>query len=356
MTAPYTLRAAVLAATFCTAHAICRVDDGSERRLIFFLIALAAALAVAYGLVYWAYRAETDRSARVGLYIIYGSVGILLTIAGLALTIYGKDNGTALLLGGIGFTAPLVKSFRTLVSRHTQIDPKSPLHMSGMSIFFGVLGFLVATLLPSSEAHHVATYCPPVCTDGPTPQIEATESVGDVQLVAQLLAWVGLSYVIVGTRLRRTFTEANARLGLSWPTPRVIAIAVGFLFIAMIVNGLGGALTAIFQPETNDAIQNSLEELTGELQNPLGAVLIGVSAGVGEELFFRGALQPRFGIVLTAICFALLHTNYGLSFVTLGVFGMGFVFGIQRKRYGTVSPMITHGLVNLIAVLVQTYA
>jgi membrane protease YdiL (CAAX protease family) len=307
--------------------------------LIFYLLgALAIALSVAYGLVYWAYRAETDRSARVGLYLVYGLPGVLLVVAGLALTVYSRESGPLLLAAGLGLTLPLVKPFRVQMARLIPIDPNSPTDMSGLSLLLCVIGVLIAATWHSQE---------------PSSDNSAVEY---SQLVVQLLAWILLSYIIVGTRLRRTVPQANERLGLRRPTLTIIAISVGFLVIALMVNGFAGTLTAIFQPHTSDAIQSSLDEMTGDLQSPFGALLIGVSAGIGEELFFRGALQPKFGIVLTALCFALLHTNYGFSFVTLGVFGMGVVFGLQRKRYGTISPMITHGLVNLIAVLIQTYS
>jgi membrane protease YdiL (CAAX protease family) len=230
-----------------------------------------------------------------------------------------------------------VKRFRVLLSRVTPIDPESPVDMSGLSVFLAVLGLLIAVTLREPEPDEAA-------------------SVDYGQLVVQLLGWVGISYAVVGTGLRRRLKDANERLGLFKPTVKTVAIGCAAFFAAMFVNALAGVLTAIFQPGTSDVIERGTEELTGNFNNAWGAVLIAVSAGVGEELFFRGALQPKFGILLTSICFALLHTNYGLSFVTLGVFGMGIVFGILRQRYGAVPAMITHGLVNFVAVIVQIYS
>jgi len=302
-----------------------------------FAASLSIALLVAYGLVYWALRAETDRSARVGLYLVYGFPGILLVVAGTALTVYGRDNGPILLALGLGLTLPLIKPFRVQMARVTPIDPASAADMSASSIFLAVLGLLIALSL-----------------DAPEP--DAVEGVDYSTLIVQLLAFIGLSYVVVGTNLKRSFEQANRRLGLARPTWRTVAAGTGFFFLTILVNGLAGVLTEVFQPDTNNEIQQGLEDLTGEFRSPLGAVAIGVSAGVGEELFFRGALQPKFGLVLTSLCFALLHTNYGISFVTLGVFGMGMIFGFMRLRYGTVAAMITHALVNFVAVLAQIYS
>ena len=46
------------------------------------LIATATALLGALGLAYWAYRAQTDRSALVGLYLLFGIPAVLLLLAG----------------------------------------------------------------------------------------------------------------------------------------------------------------------------------------------------------------------------------------------------------------------------------
>lgn len=296
------------------------------------LITLSVVLAVTYGLLYWAYRAETDRSANVGLYLLYGIPGVLLLVAGLAVTVNGGDVGPVMLASGLGLSLPLVKPFRVAISHYIPIDPASPVDLSGLSIFLGVLGLLVTTTL-----------------DAPEPS--AVETVDYGQLVATMVTFVTMAYALVGLGLRRNFAQASDRLGLRPVTVRVVGIAIAAVVAALLVNGLSSALTSIFQSTVSDEINQGLQELTSDVQNPLGALAVGVTAAVGEELFFRGALQPKFGLVLTSIVFALLHTQYGLSFVTLGVFGMGIIFGVLRQRYGTVAPMITHCLINVIAVL-----
>jgi membrane protease YdiL (CAAX protease family) len=301
------------------------------------IFALCIALSVTYGLVYWAYRAETDRSARVGLSLVYGIPGVLLLVAGLAVTVYGGDVGPVMLATGLGLSLPLVPSFRVAISRYVPIDPASPVDMSGLCVFLGVLGLLITTTL-----------------NAPAPE-KVSSPVDYGQLIGTMLSFVSLAYAIVGLGLRRSLSEANERLGLRRPTMQVVGIACGALVLALVINGLAGGLTAIFQKETSDQINQSLQEMTNDVQNPLGAIMIGVMSAVGEECFFRGALQPKFGIVLTSLVFALLHTQYGFSFVTLGVLGMGIIFGLLRRRYGTVAPMITHCLVNVIAVLALTY-
>jgi hypothetical protein len=78
--------------------------------------------------------------------------------------------------------------------------------------------------------------------------------------------------------------------------------------------------------------------------------------GIGEELLFRGALQPRYGIILTSILFALLHSQYGFTFITLGTFVLGCVLGVLAKRYGTTHSIIAHSLYNTLVVIISVLA
>jgi len=57
------------------------------------LVMLVVVIAAVYGLVLWAHKGATDRSANVGLYLLYGIPGVLLTVAGLALTMNRDGNG-----------------------------------------------------------------------------------------------------------------------------------------------------------------------------------------------------------------------------------------------------------------------
>ena len=81
---------------------------------------------------------------------------------------------------------------------------------------------------------------------------------------------------------------------------------------------------------------------------------------MGEEILFRGALQPVFGIVFTSLLFAVVHVQYGLTPITLAVFLLGLILGILRKRTNTTVTILVHfgynfilGLMALLAVYVQ---
>lgn len=70
-------------------------------------------------------------------------------------------------------------------------------------------------------------------------------------------------------------------------------------------------------------------------------------AAVGEEILFRGAIQPYFGIWLTSVLFIFLHgylnpfnlpiTMYGFFMVFISA-GLGYLF----ERFGIYSAMTAH--------------
>jgi membrane protease YdiL (CAAX protease family) len=92
--------------------------------------------------------------------------------------------------------------------------------------------------------------------------------------------------------------------------------------------------------------------MTGQVQSPLGAVVLGASAGIGEEAIFRGALQPRFGLVIPSLLFTMLHgPQYGFNVALLGLFGVSVILGLERKYVNTTAAMITHALYNALQVL-----
>lgn len=303
------------------------------------LFALLLVVAAAFGLVNWAMRASTgDKAATMGLYLLFGTPGVLLLVAGSALVTNGTEGGWFLIGIGAGFSLPLLRPFRQALARVTPMDPESPIDYSGLAILLAVAAFLFFTLILNDE---------PV-------EISAT-STGDMvrSLLVNLLTFLGLAYVAVGYRNYRTGPEATARLGLEWPTAKQVQVGLLAIFPAFAFALIGSVLTSYLQPEVVDRLGENIDNLTSGVQNPAGAILLGLSAGIGEEVLFRGALQPRFGIALTTALWVLLHTQYELTWVMLGLVLLGVLLGWVRNRYGTVAAIITHAVYNTLVVLLQ---
>jgi len=80
---------------------------------------------------------------------------------------------------------------------------------------------------------------------------------------------------------------------------------------------------------------------------------ISLCAGVGEELLFRGVLQPLLGIVLTAVLFVAIHgylnpRDWRIS--VYGVFMTGVIcfLGWMTEVYGIWSAVMAHFVIDVI--------
>lgn len=84
----------------------------------------------------------------------------------------------------------------------------------------------------------------------------------------------------------------------------------------------------------------------------LGAVGLAAGAALSEEIFFRGFLQPRTGLLLQAAIFSLAHLSYVSLSQLIVVFLLGLLFGILYRRTGNLmAPIAAHFLFNLLNLL-----
>jgi len=77
-----------------------------------------------------------------------------------------------------------------------------------------------------------------------------------------------------------------------------------------------------------------------------------LTAGVAEEILFRGLLQPWAGIVLTSIIFALGHmptpNTRGKLLMVVWVFVLGYILGILFEQFGIYCAIMAHFAIDLI--------
>jgi len=150
-------------------------------------------------------------------------------------------------------------------------------------------------------------------------------------------------------RWRRSAAEIRERLGLTAPTPRVLLVALATVVALVIVTIGGQALTTALSP----TIAANVVRIAAQAQENIGgaaaAAVAAVLLAAGEEVLFRGAIQPRYGIFLTALAFAALHTQYGFAVAPLTVFAVGLVLGLAR-RFGSTTSAI---LANVLYVIVM---
>jgi len=95
-------------------------------------------------------------------------------------------------------------------------------------------------------------------------------------------------------------------------------------------------------------------DLLAPLFAPLGpwaVVVIGLAAGVGEELLFRGLLQPLVGLPAASVVFGLAHVA-GREMLGFGVWAtlMGALLGgLAVVTGGLLAPVVAHGVYDVLA-------
>ena len=104
--------------------------------------------------------------------------------------------------------------------------------------------------------------------------------------------------------------------------------------------------------ETLSQTYNQLREIMTSILGPLpvaSLIYLALISAVGEELLFRGAIQPFIGIFWTSLLFGLLHIGptKQVSSWTLWAMVAGLLFGWSYEATTTLIPaMMAHFLVN----------
>ena len=186
---------------------------------------------------------------------------------------------------------------------------------------------------------------------GVAEEFESGISIGD--LLINSLPMVVLPFLGVGLGTRRTWREALRRLGLgrlTWEGVRVaLAVTFGLLVWLVVV----GVLWQTLVPQDVYEEQNQATDALASSVTTLGlAFTLAATAAVGEEITFRGALQPVFGFWATALCFTLFHAQYTLTPAWLMIFGVALALGWVRQRYNTTTAILTHFLYNFVQLLI----
>lgn len=287
----------------------------------------------------WVHRAQGNRALTMGLYIVFGALSFFGFLYGLGSIYRNAREGaefsrSALTYMCAGFAAglPLLPPTRRLLARFIPFSPRSIPDMVGLVI-----------LLAGGTAAAVQLFF--------TTQVD--EAPGYTALILQLVLSIALAFLAVGTFIARTFRESLERLGVVRPTLRQVGVAIALVPVAIVSSGISMFLVWLLQPDVYDRIQNNLEQVTTNFNSVGGALAIGLTAGIGEELLFRGAIQPRYGLIFTSLIFALLHIQYDASFILVGTFAAGIIFGIERRKMNTTTAIITHTLYNVVAVLLS---
>ncbi len=137
--------------------------------------------------------------------------------------------------------------------------------------------------------------------------------------------------------------------GLPLVVQAALGVAAGGLY--WLVTLLGSRLVAHGKASQNIAESYSRLDLSG--WNPLW---MAIAAGLGEELLFRGALQPLLGVWVTSILFVLAHVrayrfdalNKRVLLQSISIFAISVALGYIAIHAGLVTAMIVHAAMDIV--------
>lgn len=217
------------------------------------------------------------------------------------------------------------RSTRHSLERFLPIDPHSPLH---------TLALMLSGYFAGSVILQVA--------GGLDTLAENLTQVSIWLFLAQQLGFVLIAFLGVGAMMRRDWTAVFQRLGLEAITSRQIVESFGWILLLVLLQAAGGAIWDAIDPEQVTLV----EELSNLLYQDFGFwhwLALAIGAGIGEEILFRGALQPVLGIWFTSILFAIVHVQYGfLTPATIVLFLLSLILGFIRQRHNTTTAILIH--------------
>jgi len=274
-------------------------------------------------------------SFAVGLLALFGIAdlaGLPLLSASLSQQArFALDAGTVVTAAAAaGF---LLKPIRKDVAAFVPIDPDNPVHALALVLTVMLLGLQITSIV----------FTDVLASNNAQPSLTVADLVED-ELPFLLAAVIG-----VGVFIRRSGSATASRLGLVrpawWHIPLALACTGAFY-------GLGqgsDVLSHMWTPDLARQVDRTTQHVFGHLNTPLGIAALAVVPGICEEILFRGALQPRIGLIATALVFTSIHTEYGLSFDTLTVFVLALGLGLIRKYTNTTTSCTCHVSYNLLA-------
>jgi membrane protease YdiL (CAAX protease family) len=125
-------------------------------------------------------------------------------------------------------------------------------------------------------------------------------------------------------------------------------LALGLVFACLLV--LGSRFT-VQRYEWARRLHGELRPFARGL-SPMGLVVLAILSSLGEELLFRGLLQPWMGLLPQALLFGVVHQLPGPSRWVWAswAFAVGLVFGAMFEWTGSlVGPLVAHALVNALS-------
>jgi membrane protease YdiL (CAAX protease family) len=240
----------------------------------------------------------------------------------------------------------VIQPVRQVLAKIMPLDPASPVHTLAL-VFSGYLVGQSALTLSQGGLDGLAQNVAPTSV---------------AFFVLSELLFVVIAIFGVGLLIRRNGHEVNQRLGLTRPKPIHLVWGIGLILILVFLQAMAGAIWALLFQDQAELLNDVNALLLTNIDTVWEWLILAIAAGVGEELLFRGALQPVFGLGFTAVLFGIVHVQYGFTPILLFVIFLAIVLGLVRRYFSNTMAIFIHagynfvlGLLALLAVYLEQF-
>ncbi len=151
-----------------------------------------------------------------------------------------------------------------------------------------------------------------------------------------------------GKRKPREFARALSLDVAPVQSLRGAAVLFAKMFVLLVALSL--ALNALNANDSRRVIE------VVRSQSPALLFVAVAVAPFAEELFFRGYLQKRVGVILASVLFAVLHYSYGSVSEIIAAFFLSVVIGAEfRKRNDLNACVLAHAAFNAMTIAIALH-
>jgi len=229
------------------------------------------------------------------------------------------------------------------------MDLKNPGHILALIImtmtFFYIFGLPVLNLL-----HLTRISTSLVIKGSPEQRILFQVFINTMVLVCSAFLWLKLvhNHNLAGILKSLKLGDVkNTHLAVIYGISTALFFMIGIMLVLFLIYILTG-----FRQE------NRLALWIGESLSWIGILIVSVLPAFSEEIFFRGYLQEKIGLIPTAILFGFAHISYQNIVQVIAAMMFGIVLGLllirTKNLYSTISAHFSFNLLQLIFIKIAT--
>ncbi len=180
--------------------------------------------------------------------------------------------------------------------------------------------------------------------------IQTEELTGKKLLTMSVISFV--VYISVAWLIYWLFMDDHLMIAFEHGRPVLVQIGTG------VIAGLAAAGIIMFlsgrEPLVSVLDDFAIFKAISEIKfSPFDRIQISLFAGVGEEILFRGAIQPLLGVWITSVIFIGIHGYFkfksaGHIFFGLMMFGLSVMLGYLFEFAGLVAAMTAHAVYDVV--------